>query len=84
MKNDGGCVDVHKLCDTLLEILPRLMESFVAQRRYVKQASVLGSLSVYLHVMQGHIDDLSPEVMDELEMICTVSTTFVRRHKPAH
>jgi hypothetical protein len=70
-------VDVPKLFDALLEILPRLMKSFMAQRCYV-----LGSLSAYLLVIQGDEDELSPEAMTELELICTVSATHRRRKRP--
>jgi hypothetical protein len=68
-------VDVPKLFDVLLEMLPRLMQSFMTQRRYVKQAAVLGTLLADLSIIQGDEDELSLEVMTELELICTVSAT---------
>jgi hypothetical protein len=68
-------VDVPKLFDTLLEMLPRLMQSFMTQRRCVKQATVLGTLLADLSIIQGDKDELSLEEMTELELICTVSAT---------
>jgi hypothetical protein len=68
-------VDVPKVFDVLLEMLPRLMQSFMTQRRCVKQAAVLGTLLADLSIIQGDEDELSLEVMTELELICTVSAT---------
>jgi len=72
MEHRAGYVDVSKLFDALLEILPRLTRTFMKQRRYVKQATVLGGLSAYLLVVQGDDDELPQDVMNELELICTV------------
>ncbi|KAH7073373.1 hypothetical protein FB567DRAFT_198471 [Paraphoma chrysanthemicola] len=83
MDNVNNDVEVPKLFDTLLEILPRLLKPFMAHRRYVKQARVLGALSADLLIIEGDEDELSPEVMTELELICTwpkrsVNTTQCR------
>jgi hypothetical protein len=75
MEDYGDYVNVPKLFDSLLEILPRLMKSLMAERRYNKQATVLGGLSAYLLVIQGEEEELSSEVMRELELMCTVNAT---------
>jgi hypothetical protein len=75
MEDYNNYVNVPELFDSLLEILSRLMKSIMAERRYNKQATVLGGLSAYLLLIQGEKEELSPEVMRELELICTVNAT---------
>lgn len=76
MRYDRDYVDVPRLFDALLEILPKLMKAFMTKRRHVKQASVLGGLSAYLLVIQGEEDELSTDAMNELELRCTASATL--------
>ena len=77
-------MDLSKLFDSLMEILTRLTQSLILERRYAKQASVLGGLHAYLLIIQGEDDALPADVIIELELICTVSVTFNRQWLPAN
>lgn len=73
MERYDDYINVPELFESLLQILPKLMKSLLTERRYNKQATVLGGFSAYLLVIQE--EELSSEILRELELICTVHTT---------
>ena len=84
MESHHGCVDVTKLLDSLLNILPMLLQSLlqnvISDRRSLKQARYLGSFLADLTLIRGREEALPFEAVKELKLICTVNST---RHNDA-
>ena len=79
MESHHGCVDATKLLDSLLKILPVLLQSLlqnvVSNRRILKQARYLGSFLADLTLIRGREEALPFEAVQELKLICTVNST---------
>lgn len=71
----GDYANVPKLIDSLLEILPGVLQSVALTRRHLKQDKFLKSLLTDLHIIRVENIHLSLEAVKELQLMCTVNAT---------